>query len=188
MAPSVKQRKIAILGSRSVGKSSLAVQYCEGHFVESYYPTIENTFSHEIVYKGQTFLTEIIDTAGQDEYSLLNSKLYIGIHGYVIVYSVASRQSFDMVRIIRDKLLNHLGADSVPIMIVGNKNDVDTKKQRKISAEEGQALGQELNCGWIETSARNNTNVAKGFELMIAEIEKSQEPDKPAGGGKCAVM
>jgi hypothetical protein len=95
MAPSVKQRKIAILGSRSVGehpipsdgytrhmasqtarsrtdpdhrstgKSSLTVQYCEGHFVESYYPTIENTFSHEIVYKGQTFLTEIIDTAGQ---------------------------------------------------------------------------------------------------------------------------
>ena len=107
------------------GKSSLTVQYCEGHFVESYYPTIENTFSHEIVYKGQTFLTEIIDTAGQvghaqaragihsadknqDEYSLMNSKLYIGIHGYMIVYSVASRQSFDMVRIIRDKLLNHL--------------------------------------------------------------------------------
>ena len=82
MAPSVKQRKMAILGSRSVGswptswhaeahadtragKSSLTVQYCEGHFVESYYPTIENSFSHEIVYKGQTYSTEIIDTAGQ---------------------------------------------------------------------------------------------------------------------------
>jgi hypothetical protein len=50
---------------RIAGKSSLTVQYCEGHFVESYYPTIENTFSHEIVHKGQTFLTEIIDTAGQ---------------------------------------------------------------------------------------------------------------------------
>ena len=47
------------------GKSSLTVQYVEGHFVESYYPTIENTFSKEIVYKGQTFFTEIIDTAGQ---------------------------------------------------------------------------------------------------------------------------
>lgn len=84
MAPSVKQRKIAILGSRSVGsspfddsqriaradshtagKSSLTVRYCEGHFVEAYYPTIENTFSHEIQYKGQNFLTEIIDTQGQ---------------------------------------------------------------------------------------------------------------------------
>jgi Ras homolog enriched in brain len=73
-------------------------------------------------------------------------------------------------------------------MIVGNKNDVDAKKSRKVTAEEGQSLGKELGCGWIETSARNNTNVAKAFEMMIAEIEKSSEPDKPAGGGKCTVM
>ena len=37
----------------------------DGHFVESYYPTIENTFSKVIKYKGQEFATEIIDTAGQ---------------------------------------------------------------------------------------------------------------------------
>jgi hypothetical protein len=55
---------------RATGKSSLTVRYCEGHFVESYYPTIENTFSHEIVHKGQTFLTEIIDTAGQVGHTL----------------------------------------------------------------------------------------------------------------------
>lgn len=47
------------------GKSSLAVQFVDGHFVESYYPTIENTFSKVIKYKGQDFSTEIIDTAGQ---------------------------------------------------------------------------------------------------------------------------
>lgn len=73
-------------------------------------------------------------------------------------------------------------------MIVGNKSDVDPAKSRKVTAEEGQQLGQELKCGWIETSARINQNVSKAFELMIAEIEKSQEPDKPAGGGKCVVM
>ena len=39
---------------------------------------------------------------------MLNSKHFIGIHGYMLVYSVASRQSFEMVRIIRDKILNHL--------------------------------------------------------------------------------
>jgi hypothetical protein len=73
-------------------------------------------------------------------------------------------------------------------MIVGNKSDVDPKKSRKVTPEEGQALGQELKCGWIETSARDNSNVSKAFEMMIAEIEKSQEPDKPTGNGKCAVM
>ena len=47
------------------GKSSLTVQFVEGHFVESYYPTIENTFSRVIKYKNQDFATEIVDTAGQ---------------------------------------------------------------------------------------------------------------------------
>jgi hypothetical protein len=82
-----KQRKVALVGSRSVGKhtrlplqgsyvlgtnsiistgkSSLTVRYVDGHFVESYYPTIENTFSKVIRYKGADYATEIIDTAGQ---------------------------------------------------------------------------------------------------------------------------
>lgn len=41
------------------------MQFVDGHFVESYYPTIENTFSKVIKYKGQEYATEIIDTAGQ---------------------------------------------------------------------------------------------------------------------------
>jgi Ras family protein len=49
----------------ATGKSSLTVQFVDGHFVESYYPTIENTFSKVIKYKGQEYATEIIDTAGQ---------------------------------------------------------------------------------------------------------------------------
>jgi len=48
-----------------IGKSSLAVQFVDGHFVESYYPTIENTFSKLIRLKGQDYATEIVDTAGQ---------------------------------------------------------------------------------------------------------------------------
>ena len=47
------------------GKSSLTVQFVDGHFVESYYPTIENTFSKTIRLKGQDYVTEIVDTAGQ---------------------------------------------------------------------------------------------------------------------------
>lgn len=102
------------------------MQFVENHFVESYYPTIENTFSRTIKFKGQEYATEIIDTAGQvcffpnqapvrpltipaqDEYSILNSRHSIGIHGYMLVYSVASKTSFEMVKIIRDKVLNHL--------------------------------------------------------------------------------
>ena len=72
-------------------------------------------------------------------------------------------------------------------MIVGNKTDI-RPQLRQVTAKEGQELCSKVNCGWIETSARNNENVAKAFELMIAEIEKGSEPDNPAGSGKCLVM
>ncbi|KAI9887767.1 MAG: GTP-binding protein [Watsoniomyces obsoletus] len=183
-----KQRKVAIVGSRGVGKSSLTVQYVEHHFVESYYPTIENTFSKVIKYKGQDFATEIVDTAGQDEYSILNSKHFIGIHGYVLVYSVGNKQSFEMMGLIRDKIFNQLGTETVPLVLVGNKSDL-RPEQRHVTAEEGKRLGAEFRCAWIEASARYNENVEKAFELMIGEIEKSQNPSEPTGGGKsCMVM
>ena len=43
----------------------MTVQFVEGHFVESYYPTIENTFSKLIKHGNAEFATEIVDTAGQ---------------------------------------------------------------------------------------------------------------------------
>ncbi|KAF4547998.1 putative GTP-binding protein rhb1 [Elsinoe fawcettii] len=187
MSPQQRQRKMAIVGSRSVGKSSLTVQFVDGHFVDSYYPTIENTFSKTIRYKNQDFATEIIDTAGQDEYTILNSKHFIGIHGYMIVYSVGSKQSFDMVRIIREKILNHLGADSVPLMIVGNKSDL-RPEQRQVQTADAKKVAQELGCGFIETSAKFKENIEKAFEGMIAEIEKGQENGDPKEGQKCSMM
>ncbi|KAE9374532.1 seryl-tRNA synthetase [Stipitochalara longipes BDJ] len=178
-APS-KQRKIAIVGSRSVGKSSLTVQFVDGHFVESYYPTIENTFSKVIKYKGQEYATEIIDTAGQDEYSILNSKHFIGIHGYMLVYSVASTQSFEMVQVIRDKILNHLGSEWVPIVIVGNKSDL-RPDQRQVTVEDGKALAEKFNCAYTEASARyneNSTSISNMLDVFDFIVEKGGDPKK----------
>ena len=55
----VKARKIAVVGSRSVGKSSITVRFVEDHFVESYYPTIENQFSKSIKFNNQDYAIEI---------------------------------------------------------------------------------------------------------------------------------
>ncbi|KAI1006553.1 hypothetical protein K3495_g1664 [Podosphaera aphanis] len=186
MAPP-KQRKIALVGCRSVGKSSLTVQFVDGHFVESYYPTIENTFSRDIKHQGQEYATEIIDTAGQDEYSILNSKHFIGIHGYMLVYSVASLQSFDMMKVIRVRILDHLGAEWAPIVLVGNKTDL-RPDQRQISVEEGRELARQLECAHIETSARYNENVTRAFELMIEQIEQGENPVETKRTSKCLLM
>ncbi|KAK9459277.1 small GTPase superfamily [Lipomyces oligophaga] len=184
MAPP-RARKIAVVGSPSVGKSSMTVQFVDQHFVESYYPTIENRFSKTIRYKGQDYATEIIDTAGQDGFSIMNQKHSIGVHGYVIVYSIASKISFDMVRIIRDKLLDVTGTNSIPLVIVGNKSDLGA--QRQVETAEGKALADEFECPFVETSARHNANVTKVFELLIGEIEKHDNPT-PEPANKCALM
>ncbi|KAK4047224.1 GTP-binding protein [Microbotryomycetes sp. JL201] len=179
-----RQRKLALLGSRSVGKSSLTVQFVDEHFVDSYYPTIENTFKKTVKYKGQDYDLDIIDTAGQDEFSILSSRHAVGLHGWVLVYSVSSRSSFDMCSIIREKILNFTGRDSVPMVLVGNKSDLAV--QRQVTREEGQKLAQSWgNTVFVESSARNNENVSRIFELAVAQIEKDMnpEPEQPAKGG-----
>jgi Ras family protein len=70
---------------------------------------------------------------------------------------------------------------------VGNKSDL-RPEQRQVSVEEGKALAEQFKCAWTEASARYNENVDKAFELMIAEVEKAQNPGEPAAGGKCRVM
>ncbi len=126
------------------GKSSLTTQYVEPNsFAESYYPTIEAVHNKEIVHEGITYDCEIIDTAGQvrdlallhlaspadishpqDEYSLFNHKYAVGIHGYVLVYSIASRQSFDMISILHDKITEFQGVNKVCCVVVGQKSDL----------------------------------------------------------------
>lgn len=63
----------------------------------------------------------------QDEYSILNSKHAIGIHGYVLVYSVTSRNSFDMIQIVYDKIIDFCGMNDIPCVIVGSKTDLQTR-------------------------------------------------------------
>jgi Ras family len=72
-------------------------------------------------------------------------------------------------------------------MIVGNKSDI-RKELRKVTSQEGEELAKELNCGFTEASARDNENVVLAFELMIAQIERSQNPNEPTGGNKCIIM
>lgn len=210
------------------------IQFIENHFVESYYPTIESTFSKTINYKGTDYDCDIIDTAGQvrvfrsarpvlpidctlqDEYTILNSKHAIGIHGFVLVYSVASRKSFDMVQVVYEKIINFCGLNEIPCVIVGSKSDLANRcvrgsaqlscmtasssafpavnstphpRPRQVPPQEGEKLAQEKHAAWVETSAKTNSNVNRVFELCLEQIEKSLPSSKaepPAS--KCTIQ
>lgn len=174
------------MGFRAVGKSTVTIQFVENHFVDAYHPTIENTFHKVIKYGNDEFLTEIVDTAGQDEYSIFQRQYAVGIHGYVLVYSITSRTSFEMVKIINDKILNALGTDKVPRVLVGNKKDLS--HERQISYEEGQALANKWGCAFVETSAKHNedNNIARVFLLLTEAIQKETMPEE--NKGRCIIM
>ena len=180
-----KARKFAVVGSRSVGKSSMIVRFVEDYFVESYYPTIENQFSKNITYKNQEYEIEILDTAGQDEFSMINEKHLVGIHGYILIYSVTSRQSFEVIEIIRDKILNAIGSDTIPMVLVGNKCDLNY--QRQVEYSNGEALAKSFNCTFLETSVKDNLNISKSFETLIDQIELIQNPVVKSDD-KCTIM
>jgi GTPase SAR1 family protein len=79
------------------------------------------------------------------------------------------------------------GTDQVPIVVVGNKSDL-RPEQRQVSTEDGKKLAEQYGCAWTEASARFNENVSRAFELLIAQIEKTENPSQPPNGGKCCVM
>ncbi|KAH8082562.1 ras family-domain-containing protein [Filobasidium floriforme] len=178
------KRKILVMGSRSVGKSSLTSLYMQNQFNDSYYPTIESTYHKDIVHDGITYECEIIDTAGQDEYSLFNHKYAVGIHGYILVYSIASRQSFEMIQTLHDKILDFQGVEKVCCVVVGQKSDLGGVRQ--VKTDEGRSVAQKLGASFIETSAKDNKNVQQVFDLLMVEMRKVFNPpqEKKNASGK----
>jgi len=187
--PVKKQRKIAVMGFRAVGKSTISLQFCEGHFTEAYNPTIENTFHKKITYSSEEYDLEIIDTAGQDEHSSFQPHLALGIHGYILVYSVTDRFSFGLVKTLNDKILNAIGQDKVPRVLVGNK--IDLSNSREIPTTEGQTVANEWGCSFVECSAKQNTNISVVFISMIQEIEKvnpTNVNNQPSTSSDCVLI
>jgi Ras family protein len=76
------------------------------------------------------FATDIVDTAGMDEYSRLSRNASMGVHGYAMVFSIASRQSFDRIKQVNSTLLHTLGdAPDVPRVLVGSMQDLNEQRQ-----------------------------------------------------------
>lgn len=84
-------------------------------------------------------------------------------------------------------ILTNQGTESVPIAIIGNKSDL-RPEQRQVSVEDGKKLSEKLQCGWTEASARYNENVERAFEIVIEQIEKSQNPGEAPEKSNCMLM
>ncbi|XP_069828240.1 GTPase RhebL1 [Dendropsophus ebraccatus] len=169
--PPVKHRKVVMLGYPSVGKSSLALQFVKGDFPKEYEPTIENTWSKTFVLGNDEFELDVVDTAGQDEYSLIPQSFFFGIHGYIVVYSVACSRSFQIATGLHRTLVDRKGKCLMPIVLVGNKTDLPPHN-RQVKTEEGKKLADSWGAAFLEVSAKDPERSKLIFTKIIEEIDR----------------
>lgn len=193
-ATDVLGRKLAVLGFRGVGKSALVTQFAEERFVENYNPTIEATFNKEVAIRNVKFSTEIVDTAGMDEYMPVSRRASVGVHGYIIVYSTTTRSSFEKADIIHERLLNILGTDHLPLVLVGacaDLADAEGGRAREVPTTEGAALAASWGVPFLEVSSKRNVNVREAFVTLLREIETVAESgllDEEEKRGRCNIL
>ncbi|KAI7871572.1 small GTPase superfamily [Spinellus fusiger] len=165
--------KLVVLGDGGVGKTALTIQLCLNHFVETYDPTIEDSYRKQVVIDDQPCVLEVLDTAGQEEYTALRDQWIRDGEGFLLVYSITSYSTFERVERFRDQIFRVKDVDNVPLMLVGNKCDKVT--EREVTREEGCAMAKRLACDFIETSAKTCVNVERSFYQVVKTIRAQRE-------------
>jgi GTPase KRas protein len=94
---------------------------------------------------------------------------------FLLVYSIASKPSFDEIPALRDQILRVKDADKVPTVIVGNKCDLE--QERAVSTPQGRELAAKAKCPFLETSAKARINVDECFFELVREIRRSKNQD-----------
>lgn len=90
--------KIAVIGDSSVGKTNILLRYVSSDYNMAHLTTIGIDFKVKtIVLDGFRLKMQIWDTAGQERFRNLSGTIYQGAEAIILVYSIASRKSFDNV-------------------------------------------------------------------------------------------
>ncbi|KAF2804382.1 ras-domain-containing protein [Mytilinidion resinicola] len=187
MAGKVTLYKLVVLGDGGVGKTALTIQLCLNHFIETYDPTIEDSYRKQVQIDSQSCMLEVLDTAGQEEYIALRDQWIRDGDGFVLVYSISSRPSFARIQKFHDQIQRvkeSNGSTFGPVvMLVGNKCDRVT--EREVPAKEGSALARELGCSFVEASAKKCINVEKAFYDVVRTLRRQRiRQRQESSGGK----
>ena len=193
--------KLLLIGDSGVGKSCLLLRFADDTYTESYISTIGVDFKiRTIELDGKTIKLQIWDTAGQERFRTITSSYYRGAHGIIVVFDVTDQESFNNVKQWLHEI-DRYACQNVKKLLVGNKCDLASK--RAVPTEQAQEFADSLGIQYLETSAKNSTNVEKAFTTMAGQIRKwmqtqptpaaqtkvniskGQQIDTKGGGGCC---
>ncbi|CAH8848211.1 unnamed protein product [Trichobilharzia szidati] len=161
--------KLVVVGAGGVGKSALTIQLIQNHFVEEYDPTIEDSYRKQVVIDGEICLLDILDTAGQEEYSAMRDQYMRTGEGFLCVFAVNNLKSYEDINQYREQIKRVKDADEVPMVLVGNKVDLTN---RSVCTNEAKMSANSYNIPYVETSAKTRQGVEDAFYTLVREIRK----------------
>ena len=168
--------KLLLIGDSGVGKSCLLLRFSDDTYTDSYISTIGVDFKIKTIeIGGKTIKLQIWDTAGQERFRTITSSYYRGAHGIIVVYDVTDQTSFSNVKQWLQEI-DRYACENVNKLLVGNKCDLTTKKVVDYNTAKEFADG--LGISFMETSAKNSSNVADTFITMANEIHQRVAADK----------
>ncbi|KAM5441604.1 hypothetical protein MferCBS31731_003285 [Microsporum ferrugineum] len=162
--------KLLLIGDSGVGKSCLLLRFADDTYTESYISTIGVDFKiRTIELDGKTVKLQIWDTAGQERFRTITSSYYRGAHGICVVYDVTDMDSFNNVKQWLQEI-DRYATQGVNKLLVGNKSDMEDKKvvEYTVAKEFADSLG----IPFLETSAKNASNVEQAFLTMARQIKE----------------
>lgn len=172
--------KIVILGDGGVGKSAVTLQFVSHSFLDYHDPTIEDSYQQQAVIDGEAALLDILDTAGQVEFTAMRDQYMRCGEGFIICYSVTDRHSFQEASEYRKLIARVRLTEDIPLVLVANK--LDLQSQRKVSTEEGKNLAKQFGCPFYETSAALRHYIDEAFFSLVREIRRKEEHRTLNGG------
>jgi len=173
--------KLLLIGDSGVGKSCLLLRFADDTYTESYISTIGVDFKiRTIQLEGKVIKLQIWDTAGQERFRTITSSYYRGAHGIIVVYDVTDQVSFNNVKQWMQEIQRY-ACDSVCRLLVGNKSDLVEKKM--VDTNTAKEYAESMGVPFLETSAKNATNVEQAFMTMAGEIKKLQGGGMAGGAG-----
>lgn len=120
-------------------------------------------------------MIEIIDTAGTEQFTAMRDLYMKNGQGFVLVYSITAQSTFNDLQDLREQILRVKDTDDVPMVLVGNKCDLE--EERVVQKDHGIGLSRQFNCAFMETSAKAKINVYDVFYDLVRQVNK-KSPEK----------
>ena len=176
----MEERRIVIplmlLGDGQVGKTSLSLNLTKNTFDDSLLTTVgKESYIYQANLHGHNVKMKIWDTAGQERFKSMSVGVIKMVDGLILVYSIANKETFKNLDTWMNSVKNIADLSSKPVIILGNKCDLN--ENRQVTYEEGENYAKNLGYHFYETSAKTGENVKEAFDDIFEQLYKIYEEE-----------